>query len=63
MNQFLTKSSASFQQPPYKTDESWLETNLLPHIKNSDRNPVFISTAEDLYDEHIRVYGLDVEID
>ena len=47
-----------FQEDVYKNDESWLETNLLPHIKNSDRIPVFISVDEDLYDEHIRVYGL-----
>ena len=50
------------QQPPYKNDESWLETNLRPHIENSDRNPVFISVDDDLYDEHIRVYGLGVDI-
>jgi hypothetical protein len=37
-------------------DESWLETHLLPHIKNSDKNPVFISVLEDLYDGYIRVY-------
>lgn len=42
----------TFQQPPYNNDESWLETHLLPEIKNSDRKAVFISIDEDLYDGH-----------
>ena len=49
-----------FQEDVYKNDETWLETHLLPHIKNSDKNPVFISVAEDLYDGHKRGYGLDI---
>ena len=46
----------------YDTDEKWLETNLLPEILNEDRTPVFISSIEDLYDEHIRIYESSVEI-
>jgi hypothetical protein len=46
----------------YKNDESWLETNLLPEIQNEDRTPVFISSIEDLYDEHIRVYESGVDL-
>ena len=45
-----------FQEDVYDNDETWLETNLLPEIKNTDRNHMFISALEDLYDEHIRVY-------
>jgi very-short-patch-repair endonuclease len=45
-----------FQEDVYDNDEKWLETNLLPEIQNEDRTPVFISSIEDLYDEHIRVY-------
>lgn len=45
-----------FQEDVYNNDEIWLETNLLPEIKSSDRNHMFISSIDDLYDEHIRVY-------
>jgi very-short-patch-repair endonuclease len=45
-----------FQEDVYDNDETWLETHLLPEIKNTDRNHMFISVLEDLYDEHIKVY-------
>ena len=41
----------------------WLETNLLPEIQNEDRTPVFISSIDELYDEHIRVYECSLEED
>ena len=51
-----------FQEDVYDNDETWLETELLPEIKSSDRNHMFISSIEDLYDEHIRVYENDMSI-
>ena len=51
-----------FQEEVYDNDETWLETNLLPEIKSSDRNHMFISTIDELYDEHIRVYESGEEI-
>ena len=46
----------------YDNDDTWLETHLLSKIKSSDRNHMFISTIDDLYDEHIRVYESGEEI-
>lgn len=50
-----------FQEDVYNNDKKWLETNLLPEILNEDRAPVFISSIEDLYDEHIRVYNINLK--
>lgn len=43
-----------FQEDVYDNDEKWLEENLLPEIKSEDRAHLFITTKEDLYDEHIK---------
>ena len=44
------------QEDVYNATEEWLDENLLSEIQNEDRTPVFISTKEDLYDEHIKLY-------
>ena len=51
-----------FQEDVYNNDETWLETNLLPEITSQDRNHMFISTIDELYDEHIRIYESGEEI-
>jgi very-short-patch-repair endonuclease len=51
-----------FQEDVYDNDEAWLDENLLPEIQSEDRKPVFISTIEDLYDEHIALYEKGEEI-
>jgi very-short-patch-repair endonuclease len=50
-----------FQEDVYDNDEKWLERNLLPEIQNEHRIPVFISSIDDLYDEHIKLYESGVD--
>jgi very-short-patch-repair endonuclease len=45
-----------FQVDVYNNSEKWLEENLLPHIVSEDRSHVFISTSDDMYDEHKKMY-------
>lgn len=53
-----------FQEDVYKYDETWLEKTLMPEIQNMDRSPVFISSEiESLYDEHIKLYEANEEIE
>ena len=51
-----------FQEDVYNASEKWLDENLLPEIQSEDRTPVFISSIDGLYDEHIALYEKDEEI-
>ena len=48
-----------YQEDVYNHDEAWLEKELLPEILNSDRNPTFISSLEELYEAHIETWNND----
>jgi len=39
----------------YKSSYTWLDENLLPEIKSSDRTNMVISTIDTLYDQHIEL--------
>ena len=45
-----------FQEDVYNNDDTWLDTHLLAEIQKEDRVHVFISSIENLYDEHINLY-------
>ena len=51
-----------FQEDVYNNDESWIEKNIMPEIISADRLPMFISSIENLYDEHIKMYQSKKEI-
>ena len=50
------------QEDVYSNNASWLEVNLLPELRSKDKNHIFISTDEYLYDEHIKLYNTDIDI-
>lgn len=43
------------QQDVYKNNNEWLNENLLSEINNSDRTDIFISSIDNIYDEHIKL--------
>jgi very-short-patch-repair endonuclease len=43
------------QDDVYKNDDEWLSINLLSEINNPDRTDIFISSIENIYDEHIKL--------
>ena len=43
------------QQDVYKNNNEWLNENLLSEINNSDRTDIFISSIDNIYDEHIQI--------
>jgi len=51
-----------FQEDVYNNDDAWLSEHLLPEILNEDRNHVFISMSDTLYDAHIKLLNSDIEI-
>jgi len=51
-----------FQEDVYNASEKWLDENLLPEIQSEERTPVFISSIDGLYDEHIALYEKGEEI-
>ena len=51
-----------FQEDVFNNDDHWLEENLLPEIISEDRTPVFITSIDGLYDEHIELYEKGEEI-
>jgi hypothetical protein len=46
----------------YNSNEKWLEENLLPVLQDSNRNHVFISSIDNLYDDHIALFESGLEI-
>ena len=44
------------QEDVYKYNEKWLEQNILPEINNNDRNHIFISSDDTIYDRHIEMF-------
>jgi very-short-patch-repair endonuclease len=44
------------QMDVFKYKEKWLENNLLPEIKSTDRNHIFISSDDTIYDKHIEMF-------
>lgn len=44
------------QMDVFKYKEKWLENNLLPEIKSTDRNHIFISSDDTIYDKHIEIF-------
>ena len=44
-----------YQPDVYKNNDEWLNENLLSEINNSDRTDIFISSIENIYDEHIKL--------
>jgi hypothetical protein len=44
-----------YQPDVYKNNNEWLNENLLSEINNSDRTDIFISSIENIYDEHIKL--------
>jgi very-short-patch-repair endonuclease len=50
------------QQDVFDNNVAWLEEHLLSEINSNDRNHMFISTIENLYDEHIRLYNRHIKI-
>lgn len=44
------------QDDVYRTGLKWLETNIEPEIKNKDRNHIFISSVDSMYDKHIALF-------
>jgi very-short-patch-repair endonuclease len=51
-----------FQEDVYNSNEKWLEENLLPVLQDSNRNHVFISSIDNLYDDHIALFESGLEI-
>ena len=53
------------QQDVYKNSDEWLVENLLSEINNIDRTNIFISSIENIYDEHIKLLesGVDIILD
>ena len=51
-----------FQEDIYNNDEKWLDEHILPEIISQDRNPMFISTVDSMYDEHIKLIETENEI-
>jgi len=45
-----------YQMDVYKNGEDWLDKYVLPSIIDFDRSPVFISSNETIYDNHIQAY-------
>ena len=43
------------QQDVYKNNDEWLNENLLSEINNLDRTDIFISSIDNIYDEHIKL--------
>jgi len=44
------------QMDVFKYKEKWLEDNLLPEIESTDRNHIFISSDDTIYDRHIETF-------
>jgi hypothetical protein len=53
------------QQDVYKNNNEWLNKNLLSEINNSDRKDIFISSIDNIYDEHKKLLesGLIIVLD
>jgi hypothetical protein len=53
------------QQDVYKNNEEWLNENLLSEINNPDRIDIFISSIDNIYDEHIKLIesGIVIALD
>jgi very-short-patch-repair endonuclease len=52
------------QQDLYNGDYAWINENIVAEIESSDRNHMFISVKEDLYNKHIELYssGTDIKL-
>ena len=46
-----------YQEDVYNNNEKWLEEVLLPEIQSNNREHVFISLSDSLYDKHISLYN------
>ena len=45
-----------------KASDDWFLENIVPEIESGDRNHMFISAKEDLYNKHIELYSLGEDI-
>jgi very-short-patch-repair endonuclease len=50
------------QQDVYKNNDEWLNENLLSEINNPDRTDIFISSIDNIYDDHIKLLENGVSI-
>ena len=50
------------QEDIYKATDDWLEKNIITEIENIDRNHMFISENEDLYNKHIELYSSNEDV-